>query len=193
MSDITTSEHGPYQIKAAKIGKEYLARAFPKPAAKTKGLVAKASGSSVEDAIETLKARLDENLATRESQRRWYEEMHFHVPLEEEYVTALRQTQLSEKEKQILAVHAAAGEEGLTEAGMAKAAGHIRFQTAIVQYGKLGRKLGKAINISAPKPSGRQSESPSAILSREEVDPETGDVVWVMHPELRSAVEVVLT
>jgi len=68
---ITEEDYGNYLIKSGRLSGTYVARAFPKPPVKKKGLVAEASGKSEEAAIEALKIMIEERDAERTASRRW--------------------------------------------------------------------------------------------------------------------------
>ena len=190
---IPVIEHGKYIIKSGKLAGEWVARAFPKPPAKSKGLVAEAKGSSAEDAVETLKVQLEQDQTQRETSRRVDKRSGLAIPLRQEFITALEQTKLSDAQVAMLKAHSIAGTHGLTGNDLARAGGYSNFDTANVIYGKAGRALGEYLGVDTGDPKAKHGEIPAALLAGEGVPrPETGQSVWVMHRELREAVRLVL-
>ena len=191
MAKIVEDEHGNYQIKAGKLGGVFVARAFPKPPAKTKGMIAEAAADSADAAIAALKTELDTRETVRRADRRFDEQANLSVPNEHEYLEALQQASLSNAQIAMLRAHAIAGEDGLTTGALARAADYKSLDTARTTYGKAGRALGEYLDIEVPKPSKVDGEGPIRVLAFG-VAIDDGKVVWIMHPELRRAVQAAL-
>lgn len=181
--------YGKYRLRAGKQGSTFLARAFHGEGAKKRGFVAEVEGASSDEALEALKQLLEERNKTRSQARRYISRLEFHVPTTEEFVEALQVAGPSPAEQDMLGAHAKAGAQGLTPLQIAQAGGYNSISNANALYGKLGRKLGEHLQISAPLALSGQRDVPTGILATYEADPQGGDVmVWIMHPELREAV-----
>ncbi len=193
MANIIQIEHGNYVIKAGKLGGACVARAFPKPPSRNKGVIAEAKGRNEEDAIETLKAQIDDDQSRREETRRWEPATGFAIPLQDEYGEALRQTHLSDAQGAMLRLHALAGEDGITLHDLAEAAGYQSTQAGTSLYGKVARAVAQFLRIDIPQSMTREGEEPIAILARCDMRGNGSPfAVWIMHPEVREAVEKVL-
>jgi hypothetical protein len=196
MANIIQTEHGNYVIKAGKLGGACVARAFPKPPSKNKGVIAEAKGKNEQEAIDMLKAQIDDSIMKREETRRWDEGAGIAVPLADEYEEALRQTHLSAAQVAMLKLHALAGEDGMTLKDLAEAAGYQSTQAGTSLYGKAARAVAQFLRVDVPSAPNRPTGEPTAILARRLVDDDDAAdddaPAWVMHPEVRAAVEAVL-
>lgn len=193
MANIIQIEHGNYVIKAGSLGGTSVARAFPRPPSKNKGVVAEARGKNPEEAIEALKAQIDAAQTEREETRRPDEVTGLRVPLADEYAEALRQTHLSAAQASMIKLHALAGDQGMTLPALAEAAGYHSTQAGISLYGKAARAIAGFLRVPVPSGVQGEGEDPVAILARPS-DPESAGArpVWIMHPEMREAAEKVL-
>jgi hypothetical protein len=193
MAKIQQLEHGKYLIKCGKLGEVWTARAFPKPPSKTKGMVAEATGTSFDTAVDALQEKLKREHSERESRRRWDEEANFSVPLPEEYTAAIRQTKLSDAQIAMLKAHALAGDEGLTSGELARAGGYPNYETANSIYGKCGRAIAEYMGIEPPLASKRAGDVATGALAWEgKPRTDTDHFVWIMYPELREALSKTL-
>jgi hypothetical protein len=164
----------------------WTARAFPMPPAKTKGMIATTTGKTLDDAIENLKAKLTEEQAAREGDRRWDEVAQIAVPLKSEFIYALSQLKLSTNQVSMLKAHAIADAAGMTLHHVVKSAQQITARYAIAQYGLVGRRIGEVLNIDLKENAARSSDALVPLMASERAG--DSDVVWVMHTELASAV-----
>src|SRR6056297_2640865 len=121
---ILVGEHGRYQVKSGRLAGEYVARAFPKPPTKARGMIAEATGATEEAAIAALHEVIDAREDRRTGERRRDPQNGIDVPSVEEYVEAVRQVALSGPQCAMLSALSLAGEDGLTDARMASAAGY---------------------------------------------------------------------
>ncbi len=190
MADIIQIEHGNYVIKAGSLGGTAVARAFPRPPSKNKGVIAEARGKNPQEAIETLKAQIDTAQTEREETRRPDEATGLRVPLADEYAEALRQTHLSAAQAAMLKLHALAGDGGMTLPALADAAGYHSTQVGTSLYAKAARAVAGFLRVEIPSAVTGEGEEPVAILARPEAPESAGaQPVWVMHPEVREAVD----
>lgn len=189
MSTITEEDFGNYHIKAGRLSGTYVARAFPKPPVKTKGLIAEATGQSEEAAIDALKVMIEERDAEPTSNRRWEVRSGLSVPMDAEFAEALRQSSFSGPQVAMLVANAVSGEAGLTPASMAKAGGYKSKDTAEKTFKKAGSIVAAYLGIdlsSGDTPSG--GGSGRILAYRERFRDDVDASVWIMHPELRNAV-----
>lgn len=183
---IVEEEYGRYIIKAGVVAGKVTARAFRRPPSAHKGIVAEASGETVDEAIAKVKVKLDEQKAEQQDSRRQCDKNLVFVPSVAEYRDALRMLSLSDKHVAMLRAHAAAGGRGLASHKIAAAAGYATSNAANSQYGSLGRQFAEHLDINLPAyPDGRTDFATSAI--GHEGTPEDGSFVWVMYDELRQA------
>lgn len=73
------------------------------------------------------------------------DEVELEVPAADAYVLALQSIGITEKQRAMLGKHFHAHNRTMTYTELAEAAGSPRYQTANMLYGKLGRKIGEAI------------------------------------------------
>ncbi len=185
---IQIGAHGRYQIKSGRLGGEYVARAFPKPPARTRGLVAEATGATEEAAIEALHAALDEREKSRTGSRRTDADTGAVVPSVAEYSEAIRQVDLSEPQRALLKALCLADDDGLTETRMARAAGYKSRASVRRSFAGAGLLIADFLSIeTAPSASSQDLEGTLYVGYRgvpaAEGDPEN----WILHRELREA------
>ena len=186
---ITQEDYGNYLIKSGRLSGTYVARAFPKPPVKKKGLIAEASGKSEEAAIEALKIMIEERDAERTASRRWEVRSGLSVPTEAEFEEAIDQTSLSTAQIAMLVAHAVSGEAGLLPNAMASAAGYKSVETAEKTYKRAGTALAAYLGIDLDGGDTPTGDGPARLLAYRERLKDSDDAqVWVMHPELRTAV-----
>ncbi len=186
MAQITELEHEGLLVKAGQLNGAWTARAFPMPPARTKGMIATATGKTLDDAIENLKAKLIDEQAAREGDRRWDEAAQIAVPLKSEFTYALSQLKLSSNQMAMLKAHAIADAAGMTLDHVARSAHQITARYAIAQYGLVGRRIGEVLNIDLEENAARSSDALVSLMASERAG--DSDVIWVMHTELASAV-----
>lgn len=189
---VRTTAYGGYLVKVGVLNGTWTARAFAEAAASRGGIVAETTGPTPDAAEATLCAELDRKRVEVVRARRI--DGNFAVPTVEEYERALasldRDGRLTAEHRLMLKTHAEAGDAGLSETDIASAAGYDRYNTANASYGRLGRMLGAAIGVTAPDTEVRPAGVPTRILAEESAtrDPK-GHFVWIMHRELRAALE----
>lgn len=188
---VTTTTHGRYLIKSGYLRDRWTARAFLAKVAKPGGIVAEKHDTSEAAAVAALTTHLDE----MERERRLAGRMTtdgFRLPDEEAFVEALQSVTLADAQLRMLKAHAQAGDRGLTAEELAYAGGYADYSTANMIYGRAGRMVGNALGITAPPAETREGDVPTALLASEGPRRANGHFVWVMHVELRRAVERVL-
>jgi len=178
-------QHGAYTLKAGLLQGKAVARAFVTGGAH--GVVAEAQGANVEEALERLKAELDNRSADERAHRRHDAALGFDVPSEAEYARALAVVKPHDGHWKLLRAHALAGETGLTTHQLAFDAGYHSDGAATLQMGVIGRQLAGAMDLTLPTRPPRPDAEPAIGVMATIL--KTGDAaVWVMHPELRAAV-----
>lgn len=196
ITERTQIEHGRYEIVGAlRHGKARAIAFFPKGVK-----VAEAPGETVQEAIDAVIATLEGVKAEWIGKRRMTDH-GFAVPLPEEYAEALQAIRMNDKERRMLATHAAAGEAGLTATQLARGGGYDTWSAANLTYGGLGKKVADVLGLEAPgslKRRGRAVQtgvlawSPDATMDGDNPDlhdEAASQWVWQMYPELREALE----
>ena len=192
MPKISNIEKPRYVVKVGEMSGRWIARAFSK--GRGEGMIGEAFGASADEAVAALERRMGEEEAARAAARRFDERLGFAVPSREEYGAALGVARLSAKQLEMLRAHARAGEAGLTAEEIARAGGYASFETANALYGKAGRVIGETIGVTAPASTAREGHDVQTgiLASPGPRRPASDQFVWVMHPELREAVEASL-
>lgn len=185
-------EYGKFMLKAGQLSGVWTARAFLRQGTGGRGFAHEATGKDADTAIEALKAQIDDEAGQRRGRRRHDETMGFDVPTTEDYTDGLRGAPLTEKQLVMLRAHAAAADAGLTAEELADIAGYRNPNTANLHYGKAGRLMAEAMDVTAPDVKQGEDMALTGILARGGPVREDGEFVWVMHPELREAVKAVL-
>lgn len=138
----TTETYGRYEIKIGPLRAEWGANAF-----RRKKLIAKASGSTKQDAVQNLKAELDRLDKIELSERniegapsaRIYERAFIEIdPLPDSYRAMLR-------------AHLHATDHLISATKLAEAAGYAGYEGANLHYGILGQKLAQEIGFTPPE------------------------------------------
>lgn len=78
--------YGRYQIKSGLLAGKFVARAFPKPPSRARGLIAEATGETEEAAISALHSAIEARDARRNEDRRTDPRKGTQVPTSDEYV-----------------------------------------------------------------------------------------------------------
>jgi hypothetical protein len=105
----------------------------------------------------------------------------------DEYQKALKEINISDKQKLMLEAHYKATNRSITYTELAKAAGYDDFTVANNQYGKLGRLIGEAVGFEFVKlDKDRTFYSSSIGMPNSYTE---GDFQLVMHHELAKAIE----
>lgn len=177
-----------YRIVAAELESGVLARAFLRGGRQGTGAVLETKGDTVEAAIEVARAKLHARDEDMRQKRRFDEYWQFHVPTKQEFIDALHVVSLSPPQLAMLDAHALAGSTGMTAGEIALAGGYDHFETANALYGKVGRAIADALGVTPPDAGNREGDVATGVIAtagppREE----TEHFVWIMYPELASA------
>lgn len=190
---ILVGEHGRYQIKSGRLSGEYVARAFPMPPTKARGLIAEATGATEEAAIAALHLKIDAREKRRTGKRRMDPQMGAAVPSAEEFVEAMIHVALSRPQRAMLTALSVAGEGGLTEERTANAAGYKSVTSANRALAAAGMLIGDYLSVDAGPGETRDGLHGTAILGYRGAVRGDGDPGnWVLHAELREAVRAAL-
>ncbi len=192
VSGVIEEEFGKYLIKAGILSGNSVARAFPKPPAKTQAMIADAVGETPALAIEALKEILEERDRTRSGQRRFEGNSGTLVPSEREYVEALRQIRLTPAQVTILKALTIAGKEGLTIGHLSQAAGYKSREASIKVFKKVGLLIAEYLELELPEAGSAQNDGAAQVLAFSHIESEDEPAIWIMHQELRDAVRSVL-
>lgn len=188
---IVEADHAKYRIKAGQLGGVFVARAFPKTSTRAQGLIAEAEGDTEETAIAALRAKIEARDVQRKAERRWDETASVSVPETAEFVEALHQIPLSRPQTEMLKALGFARDKGMTMAQLARAAGYKSRDTATKVFRKAGDLIADYLSIDAGKELDGDDGAALLLAVKARAD-EDAPAVWVMHPELREAVERVL-
>ena len=192
-SAVQLGEHGRYQIKSGRLSGEYVARAFPKPPTNARGLIAEATGATEEAAIAALHDVIDAREIRRTQDRRVEPRTRSAVPGTEEYVEAIGQITLSRPQRAMLTALALANGDGLTEMGMASAAGYKSRASANRAFAAAGLLIASYLSVEAPSDVMTSEHEGTTFLGyrgEQRNDEDPGN--WILHAELREAVRTAL-
>ena len=185
---IVAEEFGNYSIRAGKLNGVIVARAFPRQAAKSQGLIAEATGNSEPEAIEALKELIQERNVQRAEERRWDEVAEFAVPSNAEFIEALLQANFTQAQVAMLKSHAIAGADGLAKGKLLNAAGYKSHDAASKALASAANLVADYLGAEGSGASPRAKAGVAPILAFEQsTDDETREI-WVMHDDLRQAV-----
>ena len=185
---ILEDEFGNYKIRAGQLNGDFVARAFPKHSARSQGLMAEAKGASETDAIEALKSLLQERETNRTTARRREERSDSSVPTQEEFLEALRQTNLSASQRSILKAHALAGEDGLVAVSIMNAGGYKSQDAAIKALVKAGILMADFIGLELSEGDKNGPETALGVLGYRSTTATDVPLHLILHKELREAV-----
>lgn len=185
---IVEDEFGNYKIRAGQLNGEFVARAFPKHSAKSQGLMAETKGTSETDAIETLKSLLSERETTRTAARRWEARSESSVATQEEFLEALRQTNLSAAQQSMLKAHALAGEDGLFAVSIMNAGGYKSQDAALKALAKAGILMADFIGLDLSAIEADGLDTALNVLGYRTSSATDAPLQIILHKELRDAV-----
>jgi hypothetical protein len=187
-SPIVEDEFGNYKIRAGQLNGVFVARAFPKHSARSQGLMAEAKGASETDAIEALKSMLSERESGRTAARRWEARSDLSVPTQEEYLEALRQTNLSASQRSMLKAQAVAGEDGLVAVSIMNAGGYKSRDAAIKALAKAGALMAEFIGLDLSESDKDGLETAIGVVGYRKTSETDAPLHLILHKELREAV-----
>ena len=192
VSGVIEEEFGRYLIKAGILSGNSVARAFPKPPAKTQAMIADAIGETPAIAIEALKEILEERDKKRCDQRRLEGNSGTLVPSEREYTEALRQVRFTPAQITMLRALSIAGKKGLTVGQLSQAAGYKSRETSIKAFKKAGLLIAEYLDLDLPETVSEQNDSAAQIVALSHIESDDKPATWIMHEELHYAVRSVL-
>ncbi|MDG3041733.1 hypothetical protein [Roseicyclus marinus] len=189
---VQLGEHGRYQIKSGRLSGEYIARAFPKPPTNARRIIAEATGATEEAAIAALHDVIDAREAQRIVDRRVDEGTGFTVPSVDEYREALGQISLSRPQHAMLTALALAGDDGLTDSQMARAAGYKTKSSANRAFEATGLLIAEYLSIDAATQA-HGDEAPGAGILGFRTGPQGDQTLGnrTLHPELREVLKAI--
>ena len=190
---IHVGEYGRYQIKSGRLSGNYVARAFPKPPTKARGMIAEAGGKTEEAAIAALHAIIDSRKSAQADERRFDANLQRSIPSTNEYVEAIRQVTLSTPQLAMLKALMLAGEGGLSDAELAGAAGFKSTASANRAFARAAFLVANYLDIDSEL-NGEQTapKLSSSLAYRVESKREKEPSNWVLHEELSSAIRACL-
>jgi hypothetical protein len=190
---IQLGDHSRYQIKSGWLAGTFVARAFPKPPTKARGMIAEATGATEEAAIAALHEVIDAREVRRTGERREDRRTGVAVPSVEEYVEAIRQVALSRPQRAMLTALALANGDGLTEMGMASAAGYKSRASVNRAFAAAGLLIASYLSVGTTSESlSSEAEGATLLGYRGERKNEEDPGNWILHAEVREAVRSAL-
>lgn len=191
--EVQIGEHGKYQIKSGRLSGEFVARAFPKPPTKARGLIAEARGTTEEAAIAALREVIDARETRRTEERRTASETGTVVPSASEYVEAIAQVALSRPQIAMLGALAIAEDEGLSDQRIASAAGYKSQASANRAFASAGLLLADYLSVElAADPEATALDGTALLGFRADPPNDKAAGNWVLHLELREAVRSIM-
>ncbi|WP_300057284.1 hypothetical protein [uncultured Roseobacter sp.] len=190
---IHEGEYGRYQIKSGLLTGKFVARAFPKPPSKARGLIAEASGATEEAAITALREVIDARESQMVENRRTDPGTGKVVASTEEYIEALNHVALTRPQSAMLKALSLADADGLTEARTANGAGYKSTLSANRSLAKAGQLIAAYLSLKtiADGPS-TDLEGSTLLGFRGEPQDDKDPGNWILHPEFRDAVRAAL-
>jgi hypothetical protein len=187
---VQVGAHGRYQIKSGRLDGAFIARAFPKPPVRTRGVIAEATGATEEAAIAALHEALDRRETSRTSGRRVDAQTGLPVPSAAEYAEAIGQVKLSDTQRTLLSALLLADEAGMTDKRMARAAGFKSLTSARKSLAGVGALFAEFLDIGADADEGAVQPEPTALVGYRGPagDGEADAAPWILHAELREAI-----
>lgn len=190
---ILLGEHSRYQIKSGWLAGTFVARAFPKPPTKARGMIAEATGATEEAAISALHDVIDAREGRRTGDRRKDPQNGVDVPSVEEYLEAVRQVTLSGPQRAMLTALSLADEDGLTDARMAYAAGYKSEASANKSFAAMGMLIAEYLFAGSQDDNAPSPPEGTALLGFRGVTATEDDIGnWILHPELRQAARLAM-
>jgi hypothetical protein len=190
---ILLGEHSRYQIKSGWLAGTFVARAFPKPPTKARGMIAEATGATEEAAIAALHEVIDAREDRRTGERRRDPQNGIDVPSVEEYVEAVRHITLTGPQCAMLTALSLAGENGLPDGRMSNAAGYKSESSANRSFVAAGLLIAEYLSTGSQAGDTPSASEGTALLGfRGATVNEEGAGNWILHPELRQAVRLAL-
>ncbi|GGL71542.1 hypothetical protein [Wenxinia marina] len=190
---ILVGAHGRYQVKSGWLAGGFVARAFPKPPARARGMIAEATGATEEAAIAALHDVIDAREAQRTKGRRADPQTGLGIPSVEEYVEAVGQVTLSRPQTAMLTALCLAGEDGLTDARIARAAGYKSEASANRSLAAAGLLIAEYLSVDTRARDDADTPDGAALLgfrTAGELEGETGR--RILHPEVCHALRMAL-
>ena len=186
---ILVGEHGRYQIKSGRLSGNFVARAFPKPPTKTRGLIAEATGETEEAAVAALHEIIDAREERRVDDRLLDAQAGIALPSENEIIEAICQAKLTDPQFAMLKALALSGQDGLTEARIASSAGYSSWLAAVRSLANAGSLIADYLSIDTSSSAERSDPESTAILGYRGASTKEGDPGnWILHEEMQHAV-----
>jgi hypothetical protein len=135
-----------------------------------------------------LKLLLSQREINRTEARRWETRSDSSVATQEEFLEALRQTNLSTSQKSMLKAHALAGEDGLVAVSIMNAGGYKSQDAAIKALVKAGILMADFIGLELSEGDKNGPETALGVLGYRSTTDTDVPLHLILHKELREAV-----
>ena len=190
---IRQSEYGRYQIKSGCLSGVYVARAFPKPETRARGLIAEATGTTEDAAITALHTALDARQDRRNEDRRTDAHTGASVPSTEEYMEALNTVSLTRPQRAMLMALSLAEADGLEEAMVANAGSYKSPTSANRALASVGRMIEGYLSLETGSSAASANSDETALIGYRGLSENDGKPAkWILHPELCTAIRNVI-
>lgn len=190
---ISVGAYGRYEIKSGYVAGVYMARAFPKPPTKARGLIAEATGETEEAAIIALHTAIDAREVRRAEDRRTDPRTGTQVPTSDEYVEALHSVNLTRPQRAMLMALSQEETDGLAAVKIVDAGSYKSTTLANRALASVGRMIAGYLSLgTGPKGPSTGSDGSALIgyLDVSEYDEKAEN--WIMHPELCEAIRKIM-
>lgn len=188
---IRMGAYSRYQIKSGCVAGVYMARAFPMPPTKARGLIAEATGKTEEAAIAALHSVIDAREIRRSEDRRTDPSTGTPVPTSDEYIEALNTVRLTKPQRAMMVALSLAEADGLTEEKVANAGGYKSAASASKVLASAGLMIaGYLFSETDLKGPSTNSDGTALIGYRNASVHEKKLRSWIMHPELCAAMRI---
>jgi hypothetical protein len=153
--------------------------------AKNKKVLADIEGDSKEAVHESLKEIVDSIIAEKLGNR------GDASPAAQEYIDAFNaiMSKIHDGQFAMLKAHYHATDRTMTATQLAEAAGYAGYESANLQYGKLGDKLNAELNMDLPKNMNGTRIATFVLADGQRIAADEREWHWTMRPEVAEAVE----
>lgn len=190
---IRVSAYGRYQIKSGCVAGVYMARAFPMPPTKARGLIAEATGKTVEAAVAALHSVIDAREIRRSEDRRTDPSTGTVLPTSDEYLEALNTVDLTKPQHAMMMALSLSEADGLTEEKVAQAGNYKSTASTKKSLESAGRMIARYLSSeTGSKVPSTSLDGTALIGSRGGSADEEKPGNWIMHPELCAAIRTAI-
>ena len=188
---VRVGTYGRYQTKTGYVAGVHMARAFPMPPTKARGLIAEATGETEEAAIAALQSAIDARETRRSEDRRRDPSTGISVPTSGEFVEALNTVNLTKPQRAMMMALSLAEADGLTEEKVAHAGSYKSTASAQKALASAGRMIAGYLSSETGSKAPSTSLDGIALIGfcgNPGHEERLGN--WILHPELCAAIRI---